>query len=238
MVMSYGGVLHRDVSRGGSMVACCTINIISVILVTPPPGSELYVLRRKPCTIDSQSAHKQACLRLFAEILWYNFEGTTYDTRSRKSCLAHTPHTNTTHTTNTHHTHHAHTDHTPHTPHTTSTHIHHAHHIRTSHTHTTHTPHTNTHHTHTPHTQTPHTNTTHTTHKHTPYTHHTTHTPHTHHTHTPHTHTHTPQTHTTHATCGYCYRLPGQASVHADVLVKLISNEKKHVQNTPTDDRV
>ena len=69
------------------MVACCTINIISVILVTPPPGSELYVLRRKPCTIDSQSAHKQACLRLFAEILWYNFEGTTYDTRSRKSCL-------------------------------------------------------------------------------------------------------------------------------------------------------
>ena len=31
--------------------------IISVILVTPPPGSELYVLRRKPCTIDSQSAH-------------------------------------------------------------------------------------------------------------------------------------------------------------------------------------
>ena len=69
------------------MVACCTINITSVILVTPPPGSELYVLRRKPCTIDSQSAHKQACLRLFAEILWYNFEGTTYDTRSRKSCL-------------------------------------------------------------------------------------------------------------------------------------------------------
>ena len=38
---------------------------------------------------DSQSAHKQACLRLFAEILymWYNFESTTYDTRSRKSCL-------------------------------------------------------------------------------------------------------------------------------------------------------
>ena len=67
------------------MVACCTINIISVILGTPPPGSELYVLRRKPCTIDSRSAHKQACL--FAEILWYNFEGTTYDTRSRKSCL-------------------------------------------------------------------------------------------------------------------------------------------------------
>ena len=32
-------------------------------------------------------AYKQACLRLFAEILWYNFEGTTYDTRSRKSCL-------------------------------------------------------------------------------------------------------------------------------------------------------
>ena len=31
--------------------------------------------------------YKQACLRLFAEILWYNFEGTTYDTRSRKSCL-------------------------------------------------------------------------------------------------------------------------------------------------------
>ena len=31
--------------------------------------------------------YKQACLRLFAEILWYNFEGTTYDTRLRKSCL-------------------------------------------------------------------------------------------------------------------------------------------------------
>ena len=31
--------------------------------------------------------YKQACLRLFAEILWYNFEGTTYDKRSRKSCL-------------------------------------------------------------------------------------------------------------------------------------------------------
>ena len=31
--------------------------MISVILVTPPPGSELYVLRRKQCTIDSQSAH-------------------------------------------------------------------------------------------------------------------------------------------------------------------------------------
>ena len=58
----------------------------NVILVTPPPGSELYVLRRKPCTIDSRSAHKQACL--FAEILWYNYEGTTYDTRSHKSCLA------------------------------------------------------------------------------------------------------------------------------------------------------
>ena len=33
------------------------------------------------------STYKQACLRLFAEILRYNFEGTTYDTRSRKSCL-------------------------------------------------------------------------------------------------------------------------------------------------------
>ena len=31
--------------------------------------------------------YKQACLRLFAEILWYNFEDTTYDTRLRKSCL-------------------------------------------------------------------------------------------------------------------------------------------------------
>ena len=30
---------------------------------------------------------KQACLTLFAEILRYNFEGTTYDTQSRKSCL-------------------------------------------------------------------------------------------------------------------------------------------------------
>ena len=31
--------------------------------------------------------YKQAYLRLFAEILWYNFEGTTYDTRLRRSCL-------------------------------------------------------------------------------------------------------------------------------------------------------
>ena len=35
----------------------------------------------------AMGTYKQACLRLFAEILWYNFEGTTYDTRSRKSCL-------------------------------------------------------------------------------------------------------------------------------------------------------
>ena len=72
------------------MVACCTINIISVlILVTPPPGSELYVLRRKPCTIDSQSMCTLARSRVIGCAFKVNFEGTTYmyDTRSHKSCL-------------------------------------------------------------------------------------------------------------------------------------------------------
>ena len=41
---------------------------------------EALAARTPQCTTRI-NAYKQACIRLIAEILWYNFEGTTYDTR-------------------------------------------------------------------------------------------------------------------------------------------------------------